>query len=334
MCEKNSNFAPEINDLTMKRNLLTFSAFLAFGLLMTMISYAGATNKSLTSSTTNTQEDSDLLSEHEHLLMNAISHFVDSMKQALLEDDKHALAQMFKYPIRRSYPVKTITNPEEFVQAYDMIISPGMRDTILNATYKDWSEVGWRGIMLHNGCMWIDGSVHEGFYVKSLDKTGCKKYHEAYDLALQRERELVGDLDDAFVPVQCFITNDSATLVHIWHGDWPKARLDFYYLGQDKTKDFRQCPKVSVECTHSYEGSCGNDYYTGTYNGYQIQLWDADCGGEDTDYTIYGFYIAGEAADPAHKSLIDTLRQYSDVEDVVQSYHYCQTTYLQDWAKE
>ena len=32
----------------------------------------------------------------------------------------------------------------------------------------------------------------------------------------------------------------------------------------------------------------------------------------------------------AHKSLIDTLRQYSDVEDIDQSYHYCQTTYLQD----
>jgi hypothetical protein len=239
---------------------------------------------------------------------------------------------MFDYPIRMCYPLRSITNQEQFVQAYDLIVSAGMRDTILAADYEDWSEVGWRGIMLHNGCMWVE-FIDQQFRIIGIDKSGSSSYYEAVQIAVERERVLTGNTDKNYTPAQCYITNDSTVLIHIWHGEWPKARLDFYYLGRGAEKDFMRSPKISMECTVEFEGSCANNMYTGTYDNFKISLWDADCSGYDANSkTAYGFYITDLTAGAKHQSFLNTLKQESELEFSGNYYYYCSTTNLLDWT--
>jgi hypothetical protein len=70
--------------------------------------------------------------------------------------DKTKIAGLINYPLRREYPLKDVKDKNDFVQRFDDIFDEEFLDHIANSKVNDWSEVGWRGIMLDNGTVWID----------------------------------------------------------------------------------------------------------------------------------------------------------------------------------
>ena len=82
---------------------------------------------------------------------------IESFIKLIKNDDKERIAELVKYPLKRDNPIPSIRNKEEFMLRYHEIFDDSLKSLIIHSnTSTDWSEVGWRGIMLYNGTMWID----------------------------------------------------------------------------------------------------------------------------------------------------------------------------------
>jgi hypothetical protein len=83
--------------------------------------------------------------------------FIKSFIVNVKNGKKEAVAGMIKYPFGREYPIPTIKNKAEFVKRYDQIFDATLKNKIIKSNpAKDWSEMGWRGIMLNQGDIWMD----------------------------------------------------------------------------------------------------------------------------------------------------------------------------------
>jgi len=82
-----------------------------------------------------------------------IKTFISNVKN----DKKEAVANMISYPFKREYPIPTIKNKTEFIKRYNEIFDAALKNEISKSNpAKDWSEMGWRGIMLNQGTVWFD----------------------------------------------------------------------------------------------------------------------------------------------------------------------------------
>jgi hypothetical protein len=70
---------------------------------------------------------------------------------------KEAVAEAVKYPLRRENPIPSIKNKAELVKRYDEVFDAVLKNEIITSNpAKNWDEVGWRGIMLNQGSLWMD----------------------------------------------------------------------------------------------------------------------------------------------------------------------------------
>jgi|SRR6218665_2580188 len=82
-----------------------------------------------------------------------ISKFILEVKN----NDKEAVSKHFKFPFKREYPIPSVKDKSDFIKRYNQIFDKVLIDKITKSDpAKDWSEVGWRGIMLNRGDLWID----------------------------------------------------------------------------------------------------------------------------------------------------------------------------------
>ncbi|PXY39255.1 hypothetical protein DMB65_18570 [Flavobacterium cheongpyeongense] len=82
-----------------------------------------------------------------------IELFIENVKNNRIE----AVADVITYPLKREYPVPEVKNKTEFLKRYNEIFDNILKNEIIKSnTANDWSEVGWRGIMLNQGTIWMD----------------------------------------------------------------------------------------------------------------------------------------------------------------------------------
>ncbi|BFM42942.1 hypothetical protein CFS9_15830 [Flavobacterium sp. CFS9] len=91
----------------------------------------------------------DLKPEYQKFVKN----FIDNVKN----DNREAVAEAIKYPLRRDNPIPSVKNKAELVKRYAEIFDAKLKAEISKSDpAKNWSEVGWRGIMLNQGTLWMD----------------------------------------------------------------------------------------------------------------------------------------------------------------------------------
>ncbi|OIV42432.1 hypothetical protein BKM63_06020 [Flavobacterium johnsoniae] len=91
----------------------------------------------------------ELKKEHQKFIQT----FIDNVK----DDKKEEIAKIISYPLNRENPIPSIKNKAEFIKRYSEIFDAALKKEIISSKpAKDWSEVGWRGIMLNNGTIWFD----------------------------------------------------------------------------------------------------------------------------------------------------------------------------------
>lgn len=66
------------------------------------------------------------------------------------------ISEIVNYPLSREYPLTDIKSKQELIKRFNDVSDRSVIDEISKSKMTDWSEVGWRGIMLHRGTMWID----------------------------------------------------------------------------------------------------------------------------------------------------------------------------------
>lgn len=82
-----------------------------------------------------------------------ISKFISYVK----ENDSKSISKIISFPFARNYPIPGIKNTNEFIDRYNEIFDDSLQKIIIESDIrKDWSEMGWRGIMLLHGIVWLD----------------------------------------------------------------------------------------------------------------------------------------------------------------------------------
>ena len=83
--------------------------------------------------------------------------FIKSFIANVKSNNKEGVAAFISFPLGRDYPIPNVKNKADFIKKYDQIFDATLKNEIIKSNpAKDWSEVGWRGIMLNQGTLWID----------------------------------------------------------------------------------------------------------------------------------------------------------------------------------
>jgi hypothetical protein len=150
--------------------------FIVFGLLLwgcnqTENQKQSATNEKPVDTTDNSipqdeKETNDELKDYE----------IDSIKAVIAlfkEKDIDRISNKISYPLYRQYPIPPIKDKEELKKRFSEVFDQILIDKIANSKISQWSEVGWRGIMLDNGDLWIansDGVITTVNYQSDFEK--------------------------------------------------------------------------------------------------------------------------------------------------------------------
>ncbi|MFH6997868.1 hypothetical protein ACHRVZ_08035 [Flavobacterium sp. FlaQc-57] len=83
--------------------------------------------------------------------------FVKTFINNVKNDNKDGIGDLVSYPLKREYPIPDIKNKAEFVKRYNEIFDSTLKNEITKSDpVKNWSDMGWRGIMLNQGNIWLD----------------------------------------------------------------------------------------------------------------------------------------------------------------------------------
>lgn len=83
--------------------------------------------------------------------------FIKSFIANVKSNNKEGVAAFISFPLGRDYPIPNVKNKADFIKKYDQIFDATLKNEIIKSNpAKDWSEVGWRGIMMNQGTLWID----------------------------------------------------------------------------------------------------------------------------------------------------------------------------------
>jgi hypothetical protein len=86
------------------------------------------------------------------------------------------ISSMVDFPLRRSYPIPSIKSKDELIKRFDEVFDSILVEQIANSKIEQWSEVGWRGITLDAGTIWLD---------RDGDKIRAVNYQSDYEKELQ-----------------------------------------------------------------------------------------------------------------------------------------------------
>lgn len=82
-----------------------------------------------------------------------IKNFITNVKS----DNKVAISELVSYPLKREYPIPDIDDKGEFVKRYAEIFDSSLKNEITKSNPgKDWYDMGYRGLMLNQGRIWLD----------------------------------------------------------------------------------------------------------------------------------------------------------------------------------
>ena len=111
-----------------------------------------------------------------------VAEFIDCIKS----QKKERLISKISFPFNREYPLPQIKNGKEFLSRYNEVFDDRLIKMIVKSKpSRDWSAVGWRGIMLFNGDVWLDydGRLVSVNYQSQLE---AKKKEELINLEKSR----------------------------------------------------------------------------------------------------------------------------------------------------
>ena len=172
--------------------------------------------------------------------------------------DKAKIADHITYPLRREYPLKDVKNKNDFIQRFNELFDKDFIDHVARSKMADWAQVGWRGIMLDDGALWIndDGMI-------TAVNTQSTKEKQMLKEAIQSDKnQLPKSLQNFIRPTYLIFTKSF------------KIRIDeikdnkFRYAAW-KIKDQKIEPDLILEDGElEFDGSGGNHTITFKKNGY------------------------------------------------------------------
>jgi hypothetical protein len=185
--------------------------------------------------------------------------------------NKTKIADLIYYPLRREYPLKDVKDKNDFVRRFDDIFDKEFIDHIANSKLTDWAEVGWRGIMLDNGTLWIDDDGK----IISVNYQSPKEKQLLANTIQADKNQLPKSLRNFDKPLYLIFTKNY------------KVRIDeksegIYRYAAWKIKSQKIDPDIIIEKgVLEFQGSGGNHTITFKNNGYTYVISIIEIGTAD-----------------------------------------------------
>lgn len=206
-----------------------------------------------------------------------IKSFIDNVKS----DNREAVAEMVFYPLKREYPIPDVVDKADFINRYAEIFDSTLRNEITTSDpAKNWSDMGWRGIMLNKGNIWMDfDGLLTSINYQSKAEIDLKK-----KLIAAQKKELDSSIAFFQIPI-CILETDKF-----------KIRIDnlgnknYRYVSWSIDKSMSEKPDLIIyRGNFVVEGSGGNHQYE-----FKKENYTYEC----------AFTVAGEKNPPAAKLTI------------------------------
>jgi hypothetical protein len=190
---------------------------------------------------------------------------------AFKTQDKTAIAAYIRYPLKRQYPLPDIKNEAEFINRFDEVFDDELVAAIGSSNINtDWEKVGWRGIMLNNGVMWVDTDGK----IIAVNTQNTKEQALAKSLIEDDKQSLHASINTFEKPV----LNWKTANYHVRVDDLGEHNFRYAVWGINK-KPSDKPDMVLLNGDITFEGSGGNHHYTfknGRYS-YVLQVTIIGC---------------------------------------------------------
>lgn len=116
---------------------------------------------------------------------------VNKLIRAAKAGNKQQIASLVTYPLKRTYPLEDVKSKDEMLMRFATIFDSVLLLRIARSKTEDWRAMGWRGLMLDNGVLWMDdaGKIiainHQSEKEKRLQEKAIQKEKQALPPSLQ-----------------------------------------------------------------------------------------------------------------------------------------------------
>jgi len=102
---------------------------------------------------------------------------IEYLKKMFRQKAVDEISENIVYPLKRTSPIPSVENAEELKERFDSIFDEDLIRIITSSDIDQWSEMGWRGIMLDDGILWMDydGKITAVNYQSKYEKKLAKK---------------------------------------------------------------------------------------------------------------------------------------------------------------
>lgn len=215
-----------------------------------------------------------------------VTQIVQKFKDAIKTDNPKIIAEYIEYPYIRKSPLPDIENKEDFINNYEMLFDDELKQAINNSKIENWNKVGWRGIMLYNGILWLneDGKLSATNYYSDKARKYIEKWYE-------------NDKKTIYEPLRKYDNN-----ILIFKTDTKLGRIDAlnpekhddsqYRLAVwDKNGKMSDKPEILIsDGDVEYFGTAGNTEYSFTSGDYKYVFSITYVGPMDMNPYEFGVY--------------------------------------------
>ena len=179
--------------------------------------------------------------------------FVDTFLEAVRDRNTDKIADLIHYPLRRQYPLPDIYDREEMIKRFSQVFDASLMNIIENSSFEnDWSAVGWRGIMLNNGLVWInyDGKI-SNINHRSLYETETRN-----NIIFEMKNNIYETLREFKDPVLFAETENHILRIDLLHDH--NYRLTLWPKGKEQT----EIPDlILLNGRVTFDGTMGNRHF-------------------------------------------------------------------------
>lgn len=197
-----------------------------------------------------------------------VQHIIDLFKKHNI----NLITQNISYPLNREEPIPSIDSPKEMKARFNQIFDSKLSQQIANSKPSQWSDVGWRGIMLDNGTIWLDNGKITAINYSSTAEQSYKN-----QLISTQKHTLYSSLKKFKAPIFQFKT--AKFQVRIDEISQGKYRYASWAVNQSQSS---KPDLILNNGTVTMDGSGGNHFYTFKSGAFQYIVYRNIMGSSDT----------------------------------------------------
>ncbi len=196
--------------------------------------------------------------------------------------DRTQIANHIQYPLKRQTPVPNIKSKEEMLAHFDEVFDEEILAIIANSGADNWSAMGWRGIMLNDGLLWLDDSAK---FIRAVNYSSSAEQRKKSQLIRADKAALHPSLLEYKEPVYLVTTKTY------------RIRIDeisngvYRYASWKKEKATSARPDLTINNgTVDMQGSGGNHVFIFKNGRYKYELYRAylrEAGSAEVSLMVY-----------------------------------------------